>query len=75
MWRDQREFIAWSVHQINRSRLRFAAVWERLILGILRASSVPLLRIAGARLAWTLALNETDEEDLDALNAFAFGDF
>ena len=75
MRRDQSEFIAWSVHQINRSRLRFAAVWERLVLGILRASSVPLLRIAGASLAWTLAQNETDEEDLDAFNDFAFGDF
>ena len=75
MWRDQRDFIAWSVHQINRSRLRFATVWERLILGILRVSSVPLLRITGAGLARTLALNETDEDDIDAFNDFAFGDF
>ena len=75
MWRDQRDFIAWSTHQINRSRIRFVTVWERLILGILRFSSVPLLRITGAGLSRTLALNEADEDDLDAFNAFAFGDF
>ena len=74
MWREQRDFIAWSVHQINRARLRFATAWERLILGILRVSSVPLLRITAAGLSRTLALNEADENDVDAFNEFAFGD-
>ena len=75
MWRDQREFLAWSVRQINRSRLRFAAAWERLVLGVLRTSSEPSLRLTGAAFAVTLARNEADEEELDAFNDFAFGDF
>ena len=75
MWRDQREVLAWSVRQINRSRLRFAAAWERLVLGVLRTSSEPSLRLTGAAFAVTLARNEADEEELDAFNDFAFGDF